>query len=109
MKLEEYIKDFQRVGFRNIPCPKCSEYFSNMTDLRKHYNSCKKHTIRIENLEQINDLEKLFKVRIFHKWKLIVLDKWISAFKEEVEESYRDDCDNASDMREPSFIREELD
>ena len=109
MKIEEYIKDFKRVGFRTISCPKCNGQFTDMTKFRKHYKGCEGHSVSLDNLEQINDLEKLFKVRIFHKWKLIVLDKWISAFREEVEEAYREDCDQASDVCEQPFIREELD
>ena len=108
MKIEEYIKDFKRVGFRVIYCPRCNEQFTDMTKFRKHYKNCSVgHSVSLDNLEQINDLEKLFKVRIFHKWKLIVLDKWISALKEEIEEAYRDEL--MDEPKEPMFDRSELD
>ena len=109
MNIEDYIKDFKEIGFKSIPCPRCNNRFTDMTKLRKHYRTCEELSITIKNLNQINDLETVFGKKFQKKWGMIVLDKWIDAFREEIEEAYREECDNASDMREPSFIREELD
>ena len=109
MNIDEYINHFKEIGFRSCWCPRCDKRFTNMTELKKHYRKCEDFTLTIKNLKHINELEKVFNKEFFKKWNMIVLDKWIDAFREEIEEAYREECDCASDMREPTFTREELD